>query len=413
MIDRPIRYHPSERQQILPENRKCLIPWWYTIIGIDFFLVLLSVVGKYLPASWCKSFIVRPFNLAVEMNLAVWWSGVSLAAIGILAFELFTSSKEDVTKKAWLVLSILMLGLSLDEVGSLHERVGGWSEILPYAVICCLMFLYSVYILIRSRQTRKSAVLIIIAFALYGSVAFQEYLEHLLNWPDWTKGLRLGVEEGTELLGTFVLFCSIAPQRNFQINTMRVVIPRPYLTPYLPKFILIGLCLNVASALFFPALMNPSSKGQPLAWYPMILFFILSCTSFWMSLECRDNKRVWSCLSVFFILCSADIMWNLLSFFPIIRSILPTKFISYLLYIIPFFIISIWLLRQKAVALKAIMLTLLFPGLVLVISLLYFSKMNGIPFGIWVLFSSCYGFFLFHLVEKIRDISSCLSADLN
>jgi hypothetical protein len=44
----------------------------------------------------------------------------------------------------------------------------------------------------------------------FGSVAFQEYLEFTLEWPWWAQGLRVGIEEGTELLGVFLLLCVVA-----------------------------------------------------------------------------------------------------------------------------------------------------------------------------------------------------------
>lgn len=402
MTNNTIIDQQNDSQQYTSRELEHPIPWWYFVLGIDAFLVLITVAYRSLPSLPGKGILGYTFNLGLEMNLAAWWSGICLATIGLLAFEFFIL-KDGKTRNAWLVFAILMLGLSLDEVGSLHE-IASWSMRLPYAVILCLMLLYSVKKLMSDPQTKKSAILITVAFFLYGSVALQEYLQFAVSWPEWAKGPRVGVEEGTELLATFLLFLSIVPHRKFQTNSIRVIIPRLYSIPYIRIIILVGVFLNIGSAFIFPELLSISVRGYPLAWYPMTLFFILFCASFWMSLEHRKDRRYWSSLAVIFIMCSASIMWDPISSFSIIRGIVPEKGVSYFLYVTLLFIIAIRLFQQKSIAFQEILLTLLPSILILILSLLYYLIMKSMPTGVWSLFSSCYGLFIFYIIEKMKSL---------
>jgi len=388
-------FQQSRRPLFPSKNSKGLVSWWHVVLAIDFFLILVTVTGSYWGYFPAKKFIFAPFNLATEMNFAVWWSGITLACVGLLAYELYTLADQK-TKYGWLVLSILLVGLSLDEVGSLHERVGEWLKILPYGVVCSLMFIYSVYILTRNPYTKKSGLLIISAFALYGGVAGQEYVEHLVNWPEWAKGIRTGVEEGTELLATFLLLCSVVPHRNLQRNSLRAIIPRPQLMPYLQQLLLIGLFLSFVSTFVFPGLLDyRGTRGQPLVGYPMLLFFVLFCKCFWMSLETTKQQWYWTSLALVFISCSATIVSN-----P------EAKSITYFLYVSLLFIITIFLLKHKKIPIKQITLTLIIPGLVLVLPLIYNEVMETLPFGVWALLLSCYGLTLLRVIEKMVHLEN-------
>lgn len=377
------------------------IPWWYFVIGIDIFLVTVSIGKIYLPASEIIQFIGRPFNLAVEMNLAVWWSGLCLAVLGILSFEIFSIS-DNTTKSAWLALSILLLGLSLDEVGSLHERIGDWLNLLPYGLLCAALYSYTFYILICKPGTRKSAILITIAFVLYGSVAGQEYLEHSVNWPEWALGLRLGIEEGTELLATFLILISIVSHRAKTANTFSAIVPRLSHIKYAPVLISAGLGLHVISYFLFPELSEPSTKGNPLAWYPMVLFFLLFSIAYWKSQDLQGNVLQWKILAATSILCSAGTMWNLLNFVPFAKEVIPGKAFLFLLYLVPVLLIGAWSLMQGIISFRKIVLPLLLSIGVLIACLIYYSQVRNFTIATWSIVSVFYGYFILSLVEKLE-----------
>ncbi len=104
-----------------------LIPWWVWIVAVDLVLVFITIIKHNLPDSLWG--IYHHFDLGREMNMAAWWSGICLVALAFLAYELYSTNK-DRTRVAWLILSLILFGLSLDEIGSLHERVESWKIII-------------------------------------------------------------------------------------------------------------------------------------------------------------------------------------------------------------------------------------------------------------------------------------------
>src|SRR5690606_5419470 len=77
-----------------------------------------------------------------------------------------------------------------------------------FAIVLVGLAGWSAWQLWKRHRPRFDVVLIALAFASFGSVALQEELEHALVWPAWALPLRLGVEEGTELLGMLLLIAA-------------------------------------------------------------------------------------------------------------------------------------------------------------------------------------------------------------
>ncbi len=119
---------------------------------------------------------------------------------------------------AWLLLSVVLLVFSFDEIGSLHARAGwignwsAWLTLLPFGLVFGAMIGYAVITLYFTPGQRTAAILIYIGFALLASMALQEYVEHNVDWTAnrylqyFKARLRPVVEEGSELLGMLVLF---------------------------------------------------------------------------------------------------------------------------------------------------------------------------------------------------------------
>jgi len=384
------------------EDRKgsAQLSWWNVIIGIDIFLVVASVIKVYFPDSSSIQWFGRPFNLAVEMNLAVWWSGLCIAALGLLCYELFcTTPKEE--KSAWLAMSILLMGLSLDEVGSLHERSGGWFNLLPYAIICLTLFSYFFIKLINIPGKRKSALLITTAFALYASVVLQEYLEHLIQWPSWMKGLRLGIEEGTELFATLLIFFAVVKQRDFSDNSIGAVLPKPGKMKSLSVIFAIGIILEVVTYFSFPSLREFTRRGNPLVWYPMVLFLLLFCTVYWNKKSQENASIEWNILALLFVLSSAAMMWNLLYFVPAIKNLVPGKAFGFLLYLLPLMLLIKIYFKSSVVKHIRDYLPLGLSVAVLVACLGYFAVYRGFNLATWSLFSTLFGVFMMFSLNKL------------
>ncbi len=293
-------------------------PWWNWVVTVDIFLIIYVGLFRYTPNFPGKYY----FNIGYEMNFAAWWSGICLLTASLLSYECFCTRKKTQPKLPWLTISGLLLALSLDEIGSLHERIifqGSWSNFIPYAVIGVILIAYSFITLLLDKKTRKSALLILLAFTLFGSVALQEYIEHAVDWPYWLIGIRVGVEEGTELLGIFLCLAAIIMHRQPQShnNSFVAMVPNPFLMKYLPFIFLIGLSLHSIASVFVPGIdrllaTKGGVVGNPSAWYPASIFYVLFSACIHKSLATSGKKcRNWILIGIAFILfslliCSRD-----------------------------------------------------------------------------------------------------------
>jgi hypothetical protein len=199
--------------------------WRSAVWSVNVFFLLTTLIVAYLPYDSAASrrglvrYLAR-FTLAEEKNLATYWEGLCLLLVSILAIERFFKSDAigKTEKQGWLGLSVLAAGLSLDELGSIHERTPGlfysWGltgsmvSKLPLAVPLGIVLVWTLHGM-RHLRERRSFRLTLSAFLLFGLVVFQEYLEFSINWPRWMKGVRLGFEEGTELAAIFCLLAAV------------------------------------------------------------------------------------------------------------------------------------------------------------------------------------------------------------
>ncbi|MGD9892955.1 MAG: hypothetical protein AB7U18_16885, partial [Dehalococcoidia bacterium] len=76
--------------------------------------------------------VVRMFDLNEESSLGTWYSAIALIALSMLLTAIALAKKQvgDRFAKHWLVLGLLTLGFSIDEVAKLHDPGGaGWHDI--------------------------------------------------------------------------------------------------------------------------------------------------------------------------------------------------------------------------------------------------------------------------------------------
>jgi hypothetical protein len=304
------------------------IPWWLWILGVDLFLLTTTALKQYPLSFPGKSWLVRHFNLAVEMNAAVWWSAICLLAVALLAYELY-SSKVDRGKFAWLSLAVVFACLSLDELGSIHERVGSWSNLLPFGVVFVSLVAFALGVLFRNPGTRRSALFIGAGVGLFGSVALQEYLEDAGFWSSWALGLRVAVEEGSELLGILLIFFGIVSQRDRSgAPSLRAIIPDPTGMKKLPEIVLIGWFAHTLASITLPGLIDVGEKGNPLAWYPAAAFFILFAAAQGFSNASASPPKMLKALAVFFLFCSTGLAYDPPRLLPVIGSLVPRDYLT-------------------------------------------------------------------------------------
>jgi hypothetical protein len=156
---------------------------------------------------------LRRFHLGGENSLGTWWSGILLLLASVHAFDGFFvyRHRQPSTGHGWASISVILFLLSIDEIGSIHERIdrflqfGSWLSLLPFALILLAALIYGVLSLWQDSEQRRRVIWILIAFSLLTSVAMQEYLQHHSQWWGEFSSLRLALEEGTELLAILIL----------------------------------------------------------------------------------------------------------------------------------------------------------------------------------------------------------------
>jgi hypothetical protein len=302
-----------------------LLNWRSAVWSVNAFFLLMTLIVAYLPhdSDASRRGLVRylaQFTLAEEKNLATYWEGLCLLLVSILAIERFFKCDAigKTEKQGWLGLSVLAAGLSLDELGSIHERTPGlfysWGltgsmvSKLPLAVPLAIVVIWTLHGM-RRLPNRRSFWLTLSAFLLFVLVVFQEYLEFSINWPGWMRGVRLGFEEGTELAAVFCLLAAVlrksgASRRAGSIvglipAAQTVVRMRPWLTYMtLVSFIPLGI-------LSLHVLKDGTYRGIPSAWLPFVLLNLASGTAWaYRRFVGKHKKRflLMSCLALFFAL---------------------------------------------------------------------------------------------------------------
>jgi hypothetical protein len=262
---------------------------------VNGFFLLMTVAVAYLPdgssAGRRGMFpYLAQFTLGEERNLATSWEGWCLLLVAVLAFERFLQGRKTETYKnqSWLGLSMLALGLSLDELGSIHEQTQllfkpwGLSGTIKSNIPLALPALLLLIITLRWMwyfANRRHFWLTLSAFILFGSVAFQEHLEHTVPWPWWAAGIRVGIEEGTELFGVFLLLSVFVPARD-QPGAVSITSLAPRATTLIQlKLMLAFLTLASFIPLAFLSIFVISDahyRGVPAAWLPFVLLNLSS-----------------------------------------------------------------------------------------------------------------------------------------
>ena len=185
------------------------------------------------------------------------------------------------------MLAILFIALSADELGSFHERIGGWSNLLPYGIAGVVLLTYALTQLFRDRQSRFSAICILLGFMTFGSVVVQEYFEHAIEWPYWLTGARVAMEEGSELVGMFLCLIAVVRQRRAQVesSSLSAIVPNPWRMKRLSLVLLGGAAIHVVISLYVVSTLTASDflfRGNPAIWYPSMVAFLLFWALIWL-----------------------------------------------------------------------------------------------------------------------------------
>ncbi|MGI9259528.1 MAG: hypothetical protein ACR2QQ_11890, partial [Gammaproteobacteria bacterium] len=188
---------------------------WFTAAAVvSALMVVLTLYRAHFEADLdpvIHSVLVR-FSLGGENNVGALWSGLLMLVVGVHAFDGWKLHKQDRPSLAagWLSLALIMTIFSLDEIGSLHERVNllldnTWIELAPFALILIALYAHMSLAFLKHQDHQKLWLWITGAFILFTSVALQEYVEHRIPWPDSWRPIRTSAEEGSELVASLLL----------------------------------------------------------------------------------------------------------------------------------------------------------------------------------------------------------------
>ncbi len=214
------------------------------LIGNLFFLggtAYFTYLFRQLPADgwqtaplFLTSFLVQ-CNLADENVLAAWYSSMLLLFVAVFSLLCFAadiqrarSSFERFLSWGWVIFALLFWGLSLDEVGSLHEGIGlipglrslgsgslGWTSVLILP-ICGVGLFMLIFGWVQLKRYPRALLFLTLGVILFLSVPLQEKIEMrvLASLADIAPGQRpiwhILVEEGSEIFGSLSFFCAMA-----------------------------------------------------------------------------------------------------------------------------------------------------------------------------------------------------------
>ena len=144
--------------------------WWQFYFVVCLLLILNTSLYRYVPDFSQKWRVMAPFDLSAENNLSVWWSSICIFAAGVIALTL---SEQMISKvrNAWVAFAFLLVVLSCDEIGSIHERVslyGGWWALLPFGLFIVSLIIFVTFRFKNDEESRRSILPISIAFLLFG-----------------------------------------------------------------------------------------------------------------------------------------------------------------------------------------------------------------------------------------------------
>lgn len=358
----------------------------YIILKIIVLLNLFFLAGTYffhyylyriLQGDWSQGsglkYLVVQFSLANENVLATWYSSMLFLLVGVFCFFCYLiqskASQNFLGIKisyGWCLISALFLLLSLDEISSLHERLGslstlnpfgdyplGWVSLLgvPIALICLFMI---GFFMVQVKRAPLPAGIAIAAFVVFASIPLQEYfeVEALQASEDpalWERPAPLLlIEEGSELLGaTLLLLSSIlfaakpAPfGKKWSLFSIEIDMKVKSKQGSMCRFIMFFAFLAFLMLLIVQSdmLVLQGDHGIRKNWFPAAASFLASLL--WLSLyiyegQPRIVRKIFLCLSLYSLFISAFFGANFYGYLHDPLEYLPKLILLILLSVAP------------------------------------------------------------------------------
>jgi hypothetical protein len=296
------------------------------MISINFCLLIGTLLCNTVDLnehSFFIGFLLRESNLAWENTLATWYSSMLLLIVALLAIICFVLDRQSSSMNrynnflsyGWVIISLIFTGLSLDEIGSIHESLGnmnffrnlGVKEALLSNTFYILIILVSLFMaafgFLRFKKNKWAMFFGIFGVLLFITVPLQERLEwSTAIWDANTKNYdrsaySIIIEEGTEIFGSLsFIICLVQylivfhrkPEgnKNFLINRKLLLNPKQLFRSVI-IIICIFIMLNIAIEYEFLHVQK-SDNGIPENWFPSMAAFTTSLISFYLYFE---NKK--------------------------------------------------------------------------------------------------------------------------
>ncbi|MCB0845604.1 MAG: hypothetical protein KDE26_20280 [Bacteroidetes bacterium] len=283
-------------------------------------------------------FLVQ-FSLARENNAAVWYSSMVFFLAGLVALLAFwgvynvRDNKAQIrTAWGWLILGGLFVGLSADELGSIHERLGmlqelnvtgdgapGWIDL--FAIPGGLVGLFMLWFFYQNfRRQKKSFFMLVLGVLALVSIFFQENFEvssmrAATNPETWRRPIwQIILEEGSELLAVWCFlaaFVNLVYRLSLQKSLQNSLAAPEIVVPVKPA-ILIGLSyILVALSVFGTGIFSPlleygiegGDNGMTSNWFPSMLAFIGAALSWLVWNAEKQNKKPAYLILALILLC--------------------------------------------------------------------------------------------------------------
>ncbi len=241
------------------------------LIGISSVLVLATLILRFGKALW-----LAPLNLTNENIVAAWFSGMLLFLASLHAADGYFRLRQTNLKAglAWWVIAAMLMFMSADEIGSLHERIddvvqmGAWLSFLPFLIVLLGACAWSFLQLWLTPSERRFVPGLILGFALLVSVGGQEFLEKSIKWPWYLVPFRSAFEEGSELTAMIILIYTMLPNSTGLFGGVRPAHGPTFSSVPMLRwvFVLVAAVIAWPVAGMSAMLDNQASVGHPSDW---------------------------------------------------------------------------------------------------------------------------------------------------
>lgn len=240
---------------------------------------------------WLIDHVLVQFHLATENVVAAWYSSMLLLAVAVAALLAF-AMETGTFSWGWLILAAAFAGLSLDELGSFHERLGmlkraggtaeGWVYVLAVPILAVGLFM-AAFAWARLRKVRASVVLFAAGIALFVSDPIFELFEMALLRAGRGNDLvihnaLLVIEEGIVELGgalCFLLGVLIYVRRTAGDGPHAIEVPASAVMRWMVPAALL-MTAAAPAAHWLVEHLPPADTGIPDNWFPAATLFAVA-----------------------------------------------------------------------------------------------------------------------------------------